>query len=147
MEAVAAIGLISNVIQLLHYGCKIVHELRQVRNSPGSFGGRDQDAPEARLRASMHIVKKMAPGQTPCVSGAVDSDGGHLQALCDLAQARAAELADVLATMRPPSGCSTTRKVRLAVLSVGQQAKVKSLSKDLGELYLEACALYHMQIG
>lgn len=146
MEAVVVIGLICNIVQLLDYGRKLARELREVHDNANASTGSDQGAAEARLRALIHIVKKMEANPTPHSNSATNGGNGHLELLCNMAQTRAGELADMLAAMRPPCSASTARQVKLAMRNVGQQAKIKALSKELGELYAEAQSFYQMCI-
>ncbi|KAI9867951.1 MAG: hypothetical protein M1813_007773 [Trichoglossum hirsutum] len=123
MEVLAIVGLVSNIVQFVDFGCKLTSKSVELYQSSSGMLAENIDA-EAATNHLVILNDKIK-------DGAVAADNGALKDLCISCGATAAELLAVLGKVKVQGKHTKWKSMREALRSVWSKEEVEGLERRL----------------
>jgi hypothetical protein len=127
-EALAIVGIVSSIAQIIDFSSKILHRLGEFESSLGNV-------PETfrHIKAELPVLQGTLQQTKEAIdAGFIREEAGRaLLPAIEGCREQIASLDAVLAKTLPAQGDSWGRRGRKAILSIAQDAKVESITKIL----------------
>jgi hypothetical protein len=123
MEVLAIVGLVSNIVQFVDFGCKLTSKSVELYQSSSGMLAENIDT-EAATNHLVILNDKIK-------DGAVAADNGALKDLCISCGATAAELLAVLGKVKVQGKHTKWKSMREALRSVWSKEEVEGLERRL----------------
>lgn len=128
MEALAALGLASNILQFVEFSTKIVRGASNVYQSASGLPAELQDVAAITESLGLHMSKLAPP---PAVDHAQDAGNDALFELANGCRKTCAELRQVMEKIRGKEPGSRRDSLRVAWRALRQKEKLEELEKRL----------------
>lgn len=139
-EALAAVGIVANVVQLVDFTAKVLSRLNEYHTQAGEIPTslRDIKAELGALRdALQHTEQAIATGTLGATADTV------LRPTLEGCEGQVKALDDLCARNLPATGDSWRKKTQKALLSIKQEGKVENVTKTLRG-YIATLTFYHV---